>query len=172
METNNGQEFCHTLHIMDSRGESVVVNKKCSDRVECSAQNVGCLDIDSQKVCVSCCDENYCNEAVPTNHSTAVFSNSRTRALDARKRPAAAATPAAARASRAGGQAEGGAAWLALRLLAPLLALALAAEAAGTGGRRPEAGEGPRPVPRAGPPPAAAPGRRASAAAEGADARL
>lgn len=45
-----GEDFCHTLHIMDSRGESVVVNKKCADRSECSPQRVGCLSIDTQTV--------------------------------------------------------------------------------------------------------------------------
>ncbi|XP_066995147.1 ly6/PLAUR domain-containing protein 6 isoform X2 [Anabrus simplex] len=45
-----GEEFCHTLHIMDSHGESVIVNKKCADQYECSPQRVGCLDIDSQKI--------------------------------------------------------------------------------------------------------------------------
>ncbi|KAJ4440220.1 hypothetical protein ANN_08359 [Periplaneta americana] len=45
-----GEDFCHTLHIMDSRGESVVVNKKCADSSECSPQRVGCLSIDTQTV--------------------------------------------------------------------------------------------------------------------------
>ena len=45
-----GEDFCHTLHIMDSRGESVVVNKKCADQSECSPQRVGCLSIDTQTV--------------------------------------------------------------------------------------------------------------------------
>ncbi|GFG41012.1 hypothetical protein Cfor_12608, partial [Coptotermes formosanus] len=43
-----GEDFCHTLHIMDSRGESVVVNKKCTDHTECSPHRVGCLSIDTQ----------------------------------------------------------------------------------------------------------------------------
>ncbi|XP_071454477.1 uncharacterized protein [Hetaerina americana] len=68
-----GEWFCHTLHIMDSRGESVVVHKKCADDIECSSQGVGCLQIDAQKICVSCCDEMYCNASVPTNHSNAVL---------------------------------------------------------------------------------------------------
>ena len=45
-----GEDFCHTLHIMDSKGESVVVNKKCADESECSPQLVGCLSIDTQTV--------------------------------------------------------------------------------------------------------------------------
>ncbi|XP_069704826.1 uncharacterized protein [Periplaneta americana] len=75
-----GEDFCHTLHIMDSRGESVVVNKKCADSSECSPQRVGCLSIDTQTVCVSCCDEMYCNISVPSNQSTAVYSDTRTKA--------------------------------------------------------------------------------------------
>ncbi|XP_049954785.1 ly6/PLAUR domain-containing protein 6B-like [Schistocerca serialis cubense] len=78
----HGDEFCHTLHVMDSHGESVVVNKKCANGTECTPQRVGCVVIDAQRVCVSCCDEMYCNEAVPTNHSTAVFSNTRTRSAE------------------------------------------------------------------------------------------
>ncbi|XP_054268827.1 ly6/PLAUR domain-containing protein 6B-like [Macrosteles quadrilineatus] len=72
-----GENFCHTLHIMDSRGASVVVNKKCADSSECWPQGVGCVNIDSQTVCVSCCDEMYCNVTVPTNKTTATFSSTR-----------------------------------------------------------------------------------------------
>jgi hypothetical protein len=45
-----GEDFCQTLHIMDSRGESVLVNKKCANQTECSPQRVGCLSIDTQTV--------------------------------------------------------------------------------------------------------------------------
>ncbi|KAI5748773.1 hypothetical protein M8J76_001813 [Diaphorina citri] len=72
-----GQDFCHTLHIMDSTGASVVVNKKCANSTECWPLGVGCLHIDAQTVCVSCCDDMYCNVTVPTNKSNAVFSNKR-----------------------------------------------------------------------------------------------
>nr|CAD7265568.1 unnamed protein product [Timema shepardi] len=44
------KDFCHTLHVMDSRGQSVVVNKKCANSSECSPQRVGCVSIDTQKV--------------------------------------------------------------------------------------------------------------------------
>nr|CAD7404534.1 unnamed protein product [Timema poppensis] len=71
------KDFCHTLHVMDSRGQSVVVNKKCANSSECSPQRVGCVSIDTQKVCVSCCDEMYCNISVPTNYSTAIYSSTR-----------------------------------------------------------------------------------------------
>jgi len=45
-----GELFCHTLHIMDSHGGSVIVHKKCAGPEECSPATVGCLDIDSQRV--------------------------------------------------------------------------------------------------------------------------
>ncbi|KAJ8950786.1 hypothetical protein NQ318_011280 [Aromia moschata] len=58
---------------MDSKGTSVLVNKKCTTDKECQRNKVGCVEIDSQTMCVSCCDQNYCNVNVPTNSSTAVF---------------------------------------------------------------------------------------------------
>lgn len=68
-----GETFCHTLHIMDSNGQSVLVNKKCTTDKECQRTKVGCVEIDSQKMCISCCDQNYCNVNVPTNSSSANF---------------------------------------------------------------------------------------------------
>ncbi|XP_073977671.1 ly6/PLAUR domain-containing protein 6B-like [Rhodnius prolixus] len=73
-----GEDFCHTLHIMDSKGASVVVNKKCADSTECWPLGVGCVLVDTQTICVSCCDEMYCNVTVPTNQSNAIYSNRRT----------------------------------------------------------------------------------------------
>nr|XP_023018773.1 uncharacterized protein LOC111507662 [Leptinotarsa decemlineata] len=68
-----GETFCHTLHIMDSKGTSVLVNKKCTTDKECQRNKVGCVEIDAQTMCVSCCDQNYCNVNVPTNSSTDMF---------------------------------------------------------------------------------------------------
>ncbi|KAF7266494.1 uncharacterized protein LOC143194144 [Rhynchophorus ferrugineus] len=68
-----GETFCHTLHIMDSKGTSVLVNKKCTTEKECQRNKVGCVEIDAQTMCISCCDQNYCNVNVPTNSSTATF---------------------------------------------------------------------------------------------------
>ncbi|XP_063924436.1 ly6/PLAUR domain-containing protein 6B-like [Zophobas morio] len=68
-----GETFCHTLHIMDSKGTSVLVNKKCTTDKECQRTKVGCVEVDSQKICVSCCDQDYCNINVPTNSSNALF---------------------------------------------------------------------------------------------------
>ncbi|KAF5287333.1 hypothetical protein FQA39_LY15936 [Lamprigera yunnana] len=68
-----GETFCHTLHIMDSKGTSVLVNKKCTTEKECQRTKVGCVEIDMQMMCVSCCDQNYCNVNVPTNTSSAIY---------------------------------------------------------------------------------------------------
>ncbi|CAG0913192.1 unnamed protein product [Notodromas monacha] len=70
-----GMLFCRTTHIMDSHGRSVLVDKKCSAAVECLEGNVGCLDIDGQRICVSCCDESYCNKDVPTGYHDAVLNH-------------------------------------------------------------------------------------------------
>lgn len=43
-------DYCQTLHIMDSTGTSVIVNKKCANRTECQPSTVGCLSIDRQTV--------------------------------------------------------------------------------------------------------------------------
>lgn len=68
-----GETFCHTLHIMDSKGTSVLVNKKCTTEKECQRTKVGCVEIDMQTMCVSCCDQNYCNVNVPSNTSSAIY---------------------------------------------------------------------------------------------------
>lgn len=47
-----GNDFCYTLHIMDSTGASVIVNKKCANSSECWESGVGCLKVDSQTVCL------------------------------------------------------------------------------------------------------------------------
>ncbi|XP_018319286.1 uncharacterized protein LOC108732815 [Agrilus planipennis] len=68
-----GETFCHSLHIMDSKGTTVLVNKKCTTDRECSRTKVGCVEVDNQTMCVSCCDQNYCNVNIPTNNSNAIF---------------------------------------------------------------------------------------------------
>lgn len=68
-----GETFCHTLHIMDSKGTSVLVNKKCTGAKECQRNKVGCVEIDTQLMCVSCCDQDYCNVNIPSNASTAIY---------------------------------------------------------------------------------------------------
>ncbi|KAL5244512.1 hypothetical protein ACI65C_011921 [Semiaphis heraclei] len=80
-------DYCQTLHIMDSTGSSVIVNKKCANRTECHPSTVGCLSIDRQTVCVSCCDDMYCNMTVPTNQTNAVITVTRKRHMNPTKGP-------------------------------------------------------------------------------------
>ncbi|XP_058794316.1 ly6/PLAUR domain-containing protein 6-like [Phymastichus coffea] len=72
-----GRDFCRSLHIVDSRGQSVLVNKSCASRAECSPASVGCMPVDTQKICISCCDTSYCNVDAPTDASNATYSRRR-----------------------------------------------------------------------------------------------
>ncbi|KAF0299539.1 Ly6/PLAUR domain-containing protein 6 [Amphibalanus amphitrite] len=123
-----GTTFCRTLHIMDTRGNSVVVNKHCATEDQCRDDRVGCLQQDHQKTCVSCCHSSYCNEPVPTNYSNAVRQPKPTAPTRAVKSAGAAAAPrllllSAAAASRL---------LLLLAAAAPRLLLLLAAAASRT----------------------------------------
>ncbi|KAL7286436.1 hypothetical protein TKK_0019384 [Trichogramma kaykai] len=75
-----GRDFCRSLHILDSRGRSVLVSKSCVNEIECSPANVGCVPIDTQKICISCCDTSYCNVESPTNATSATYTRKRPRA--------------------------------------------------------------------------------------------
>ncbi|KAK5891109.1 hypothetical protein CgunFtcFv8_018398 [Champsocephalus gunnari] len=68
--------YCHTLHMMDSRGDSVSVTKRCVSRTDC--QFTGCADVTDAgcQMCSSCCEGNICNVFVPRNASSAIFSSS------------------------------------------------------------------------------------------------
>ncbi|CAD1474543.1 unnamed protein product, partial [Heterotrigona itama] len=56
-----GRDFCRSLHILDSRGNSI---------------------------CISCCDLSYCNIESPTNATNAIFSRKRrAKSKSKRKRP-------------------------------------------------------------------------------------
>ncbi|XP_041478877.1 ly6/PLAUR domain-containing protein 6-like [Lytechinus variegatus] len=73
-----GTKYCYTSHHLNSlSGESVMITKLCATNGECTPNAVGCFDLSSQqfdtKKCISCCEGSKCNEAVPTNSSTAVF---------------------------------------------------------------------------------------------------
>ncbi|XP_032670610.1 uncharacterized protein LOC116843864 isoform X2 [Odontomachus brunneus] len=58
-----GRDFCRSLHILDSRGNSVLI-------------------------CISCCDESYCNIESPTNATNAIYSRKRrAKSKSKRKRP-------------------------------------------------------------------------------------
>ncbi|XP_028275626.1 ly6/PLAUR domain-containing protein 6 [Parambassis ranga] len=67
--------YCYTLHMMDSRGDSISVTKRCATLTEC--QFTGCADItdNGSQVCSSCCEGNICNLLVPQNNSSAIFSS-------------------------------------------------------------------------------------------------
>ena len=63
----------HHVNIVTMETESVT--KTCSAPDECSSRDVGCHDTgrdDDVKRCVSCCTESYCNEAVPSDQSSAI----------------------------------------------------------------------------------------------------
>ncbi|KAK0175745.1 hypothetical protein PV327_009472 [Microctonus hyperodae] len=74
---NGGRDFCRSLHILDSRGNSVLVSKSCASSAECGPASVGCVPVDTQKICISCCDVNYCNIGSPTNSTNAIYSRKR-----------------------------------------------------------------------------------------------
>ncbi|XP_012218513.1 uncharacterized protein [Linepithema humile] len=72
-----GRDFCRSLHILDSRGNSVLVSKSCASSEECGPSSVGCIPVDTQQVCISCCDLSYCNIESPTNATNAIYSRNR-----------------------------------------------------------------------------------------------
>ncbi|XP_072761096.1 ly6/PLAUR domain-containing protein 6B isoform X2 [Anoplolepis gracilipes] len=58
-----GRDFCQSMHILDSRGNSVLI-------------------------CISCCDLSYCNIESPTNATNAIYSRKRrAKSKSKRKRP-------------------------------------------------------------------------------------
>ncbi|XP_011148614.1 uncharacterized protein LOC105188715 [Harpegnathos saltator] len=83
-----GRDFCRSLHILDSRGNSVLVSKSCASSEECGPASVGCIPVDTQQICISCCDESYCNIESPTNATNAIYSRKRrAKSKSKRKRP-------------------------------------------------------------------------------------
>ncbi|XP_043599377.1 uncharacterized protein LOC122575054 isoform X1 [Bombus pyrosoma] len=84
----SGRDFCRSLHILDSRGNSVLVSKSCVSSAECGPASVGCIPVDTQQICISCCDLSYCNIESPTNATNAIFSRKRrAKSKSKRKRP-------------------------------------------------------------------------------------
>ncbi|XP_046401868.1 ly6/PLAUR domain-containing protein 6-like [Ischnura elegans] len=73
-----GRDYCLTLHVMDGveMERSVLVNKRCAFLDECTGDSTGCITIDGQTQCVSCCDQPYCNDYVPSNETSAMFHRS------------------------------------------------------------------------------------------------
>lgn len=68
-------KYCHTLHVMDTRGESVSVTKRCVSLDDCLL--AGCAEVTDSGylTCSSCCEGDICNMLVPRNESSAVFSS-------------------------------------------------------------------------------------------------
>ncbi|XP_076008637.1 ly6/PLAUR domain-containing protein 6 [Genypterus blacodes] len=66
--------YCYTRHMMDSRGNSVSVTKRCVTLKVCLF--TGCTDDNytGYQICASCCEGNICNLLVPRNESGATFS--------------------------------------------------------------------------------------------------
>ncbi|XP_071453665.1 uncharacterized protein [Hetaerina americana] len=73
-----GRDYCLTLHVMDGLelDRSVLVNKRCAYLDECTGDSTGCATLDGQTQCVSCCDQPYCNDFVPSNETSAMFHRS------------------------------------------------------------------------------------------------
>ncbi|XP_031773225.1 uncharacterized protein LOC105735879 [Apis florea] len=64
------------------------VSKSCVSSAECGPASVGCIPVDTQQICMSCCDLSYCNVESPTNATNAIFSRKRrAKSKSKRKRP-------------------------------------------------------------------------------------
>ncbi|XP_076854443.1 ly6/PLAUR domain-containing protein 6 isoform X2 [Brachyhypopomus gauderio] len=66
-------KYCYTRHVLDVYGASRSITKRCSALEDCL--NTGCTDTDQEgtRECVSCCEGNICNMALPWNETDAVF---------------------------------------------------------------------------------------------------
>ncbi|KAK9307080.1 hypothetical protein QLX08_002418 [Tetragonisca angustula] len=75
---------CYTcVNVSDNQ-----VSKSCVSSAECGPASVGCLPMDTQQICISCCDLSYCNIESPTNATNAIFSRKRrAKSKSKRKRP-------------------------------------------------------------------------------------
>ncbi|XP_076580194.1 ly6/PLAUR domain-containing protein 6-like [Chaetodon auriga] len=67
--------YCYTLHMMDDRGDSVSVTKRCVTLEDCLFTGCAHVTDNGYQVCSSCCEGNICNVSVPRNESSAVFSS-------------------------------------------------------------------------------------------------
>ena len=70
-----GHSWCRTVNRIDATGASVFVDKQCVAEEHCRLADVGCHDSNDapgSRDCVTCCNEDYCNELAPTNHSAAL----------------------------------------------------------------------------------------------------
>ncbi|XP_023328605.1 ly6/PLAUR domain-containing protein 6B [Eurytemora carolleeae] len=62
---------CMSRHNL-SNGRTISVSKTCSTKQECT-QLTGCYRDQQLQVCISCCDESYCNEGIPWTPVQAVY---------------------------------------------------------------------------------------------------
>uniref|UniRef100_A0A8D3DFJ9 LY6/PLAUR domain containing 6 n=1 Tax=Scophthalmus maximus TaxID=52904 RepID=A0A8D3DFJ9_SCOMX len=82
--------YCYTLHMMDDRGDSVSVSKRCATLDDCLFAGCAHVTFDGHQVCSSCCEGNICNVLVPRNESGAVFSSTSPLASSSRRHDPAA----------------------------------------------------------------------------------
>nr|KAF7438351.1 hypothetical protein H0235_000742 [Vespula pensylvanica] len=75
---------CYTcVNVSDNQ-----VSKSCASSAECGPSSVGCIPVDTQQICISCCDLSYCNIESPTNSTNAIYSRKRrAKSKSKRKRP-------------------------------------------------------------------------------------
>ncbi|KAI4490596.1 hypothetical protein M0804_003540 [Polistes exclamans] len=75
---------CYTcVNVSDNQ-----VSKSCASSAECGPSSVGCIPVDTQQICISCCDLSYCNVESPTNATNAIYSRKRrAKPKTKRKRP-------------------------------------------------------------------------------------
>ncbi|XP_034043069.1 ly6/PLAUR domain-containing protein 6-like [Thalassophryne amazonica] len=68
--------YCYTHHMMDVKGNSVSVIKRCVALEDCLS--TGCTETNQEgtKVCTACCEGNICNLQLPWNETDAVFTTS------------------------------------------------------------------------------------------------
>ncbi|XP_056286924.1 ly6/PLAUR domain-containing protein 6-like isoform X2 [Pseudoliparis swirei] len=80
--------YCSALHVMDERGASVSVTKRCVALQDCL--HAGCSEAPDAglQMCSSCCEGNICNVLVPRNASSSVFSSTSPLAGCGRRLPA------------------------------------------------------------------------------------
>ncbi|KAF7418032.1 hypothetical protein HZH68_000685 [Vespula germanica] len=78
----------NSLHRSDRFTTLGKVSKSCASSAECGPSSVGCIPVDTQQICISCCDLSYCNIESPTNSTNAIYSRKRrAKSKSKRKRP-------------------------------------------------------------------------------------
>ncbi|KAG7501989.1 hypothetical protein JOB18_011360 [Solea senegalensis] len=67
-------KYCYTRHIIDVKGVSLSVTKRCAALDDCLATGCSEMDHEGKKVCTACCEGNICNLPVPRNETDSIFS--------------------------------------------------------------------------------------------------